>query len=186
VFADAAEAVEGGPGAQTDRAHVVGERLLAVERFERCFARVGVDTCDAGLPDLAVQHVGQRDADVVFEAGSTDDPVDFVLNDVVGRLVDDDQLGVGGEGPFERSGEGQTGVTGTENGDLHGWTLGPDGHNLVPLAPDPNASVAGGQNSASEASSTSVGPPTSQIRVSTPQSATAPSTRSTYASVVLT
>jgi len=118
VFPNPLQTVVGRPRAQTHRAHVVGKRLLAAGRgFERRLARVGVDVGHGRLPDRTVQRVGEGDGDFVGQTRPADHPVELVLDEVVGRLVDDDQVDVAGEAPFERSSECQTGVPGTENGD---------------------------------------------------------------------
>ena len=45
--------------------------------------------------------------------------MEFVLDEVFRLLVDDDQRDAVGEGLFELSGERETGVSGSENGDAH-------------------------------------------------------------------
>jgi len=53
--------------------------------------------------------------------------VEFVLDEVVSLFVDDYELDLVGQCPFERSSEREPGVAGTENGDTHSHGLGPDG-----------------------------------------------------------
>jgi hypothetical protein len=49
----------------------------------------------------------------------TDHPVEFVLDEVRARLVDDDEFDRIGEAAFEATGECQAGVSGTEDDDAH-------------------------------------------------------------------
>jgi hypothetical protein len=48
--------------------------------------------------------------------------VEFVLDEVGRRLVDDDEFGRVGQTTLETAGECQAGVSGTEDDDAHGRT----------------------------------------------------------------
>jgi hypothetical protein len=49
----------------------------------------------------------------------TYDPVQFVLDEMVGRFVDDEDVGIVRESPFELSSDREAGASGTQYSDTH-------------------------------------------------------------------
>jgi hypothetical protein len=121
VLHDAREVVEGSLGPETHRGVVV---LDGIPRGELGAVRVRVDPGDPVRHDRgAVEQVLEGDCNVLDEAGTPDQAVDLVAHEVFARIVDDDDLGVGGEGAFESAGHCDARVAGSEDGDVHAYAL---------------------------------------------------------------
>src|SRR5699024_2682365 len=89
---DAGEVVVGGVGSETHRADVVVE-FVTVASIEVSDTTLGIDVGHAPDSDgRAVENGFEVHSYFVGEFGSTDHPVEFVLDEVVGPVVDYDEV----------------------------------------------------------------------------------------------